>query len=200
MNGAKGYGYDDAIDTSKAVNLSTLGSASSKRNISGVMKNDMGKSYTVTDTSGNKYVITAGKYYPISGNKLESNKLHSDAEIVNELVNYELVLTKKDDNNTVLPGATYGLYNSNKKLLKTEVTGDDGKARFSYNLIPNTDYFVHEITAPKGYVQDTEFYKINRSNAVVNDTDVFENCELFCSARLKISAETSLSIDLSMPF
>ncbi len=178
VNGAKGYGYDDAIDTSKAVNLSTLGSASSKRNISGVMKNDIGKSYTVTDTSGNKYVITAGKYYPISGNKLESNKLHSDAEIVNELVNYELVLTKKDDNNAVLPGATYGLYNSNKKLLKTAVTGDDGKARFSYNLIPNTDYFVHEITAPKGYVQDTEFYKINRSNAVGNDLDNFQNSKL----------------------
>ena len=178
VNGAKGYGYDDAIDTSKAVNLSTLGSASSKRNISGVMKNDMGKSYTVTDTSGNKYVITAGKYYPISGNKLESNKLHSDAEIVNELVNYELVLTKKDDNNTVLPGATYGLYNSNKKLLKTAVTGDDGKARFSYNLIPNTDYYVHEITAPKGYVQDTGFYKINRSNAVGNDLDNFQNSKL----------------------
>ena len=178
VNGAKGYGYDDEIDESKALNLSTLGTNTSKRSIKGVMKNDTGKSYTLYDTSGNKYVITAGKYYPISGNKLESNKLHSDAEIVNELVNYELVLTKKDDNNTVLPGATYGLYNSNKKLLKTAVTGDDGKARFSYNLIPNTDYYVHEITAPKGYVQDTEFYKINRSNAVGNDLDNFQNSKL----------------------
>lgn len=178
VNGAKGYGYDDAIDTSKAVNLSTLGSASSKRNIFGVMKNDTDKSYTVTDASGNKYVITAGKFYPISGNKLESNKLHSDAEIVNELVNYELVLTKKDDKNTVLPGATYGLYNSSKKLLKTAVTGDDGKARFDYNLIPNTDYYIHEITAPAGYVLDTEYYKINRNNAVGNDLDNFQNSKL----------------------
>ena len=178
VNGAKGYGYDDDIDTSKAVDLSTLGSASSKRNISGVMKNDTDKSYTVTDASGNKYVITAGKFYPISGNKLESNKLHSDAEIVNELVNYELVLTKKDDKNTVIPGATYGLYNSSKKLLKTAVTGDDGKAKFSYNLIPNTDYYIHEITAPAGYVLDTEYYKINRSNAVGNDLDNFQNSKL----------------------
>ena len=178
VNGAKGYGYDDDIDTSKAVDLSKLGSNTNKRNISGVMKNDTDKSYTVTDASGNKYVITAGKYYPISGNKLESNKLHSDAEIVNELVNYELVLTKKDDKNTVLPGATYGLYNSSKKLLKTAVTGDDGKARFDYNLIPNTDYYVHEITAPAGYVQDTEYYKINRSNAVGNDLDNFQNSKL----------------------
>ena len=178
VNGAKGYGYDDDIDVSKAVNLSTLGSVSDKRGISGVMKNDTANSYTVTDTNGSKFVISSGKYYPISGNKLESNKLHSDAEIVNELVNYELVLTKKDDSDTVLSGATYGLYNSNKKLLKTATTGADGKAKFSYNLIPNTDYYVHEITAPVGYVQDTEYYKINRENAVGNDLDTFQNSKL----------------------
>jgi uncharacterized surface anchored protein len=178
VNGAKGYGYDEDIDTSKALKLSTLGSSSNKRNISGVVKNDTGKSYTVTDTSGSKYVITSGKYYPISGNKLESNKLHSEAEIVNELVNYELVLTKKDDNNAVLSGAVYGLYNSNKKLLKKATTDSDGKARFDYNLIPNTDYYVHEITAPAGYVQDTEYYRINRSNAVGNDLDNFQNAKL----------------------
>ena len=178
VNGAKGYGYDDDIDVSKAVNLSTLGTVSDKRNISGVIKNDTANSYTVTDTNGSKYVISSGKYYPISGNKLESNKLHSDAEIVNELVNYELVLTKKDDSDTVLSGATYGLYNSNKKLLKTATTGTDGKARFEYNLIPNTDYYVHEITAPAGYVQDTEYYKINRENAVGNDLDTFQNSKL----------------------
>ena len=178
VNGAKGYGYDDDIDVSKAVNLSTLGTVSDKRNISGVIKNDTANSYTVTDTNGSKYVISSGKYYPISGNKLESNKLHSDAEIVNELVNYELVLTKKDDKETVLSGATYGLYNSSKKLLKTATTGTDGKARFEYNLIPNTDYYVHEITAPAGYVQDTEYYKINRENAVVNDLDTFQNSKL----------------------
>ena len=37
VNGAKGYGYDDDIDVSKAVNLSTLGSVSDKRGISGVI-------------------------------------------------------------------------------------------------------------------------------------------------------------------
>jgi len=178
VNGAKGYGYDDDIDISKAVNLSTLGSVSDKRGISGVMKNDTTSNYTVTDSKGSKYVISSGKYYPISGNKLESNKLHSDAEIVNELVNYELVLTKKDDSDTVLLGATYGLYNSNKKLLKTATTCADGKAKFSYNLIPNTDYYVHEITAPAGYVQDAEYYKINRENAVGNDLDTFQNSKL----------------------
>lgn len=178
VNGAKGYGYDDDIDVSKAVDLSTLGTVSDKRNISGVMKNDTNSSYTVTDTNGSKFVISSGKYYPISGNKLESNKLHSDAEIVNELVNYELVLTKKDDKEIVLSGATYGLYNSSKKLLKTATTRTDGKARFEYNLIPNTDYYVHEITAPAGYVQDAEYYKINRENAVGNDLDTFQNSKL----------------------
>ena len=178
INGAKGYGYDDTVKESGAVMLSTIGSYKDKRNISGVMKNDTGKSYTITSSTGKEYVISSGKYYPISGNKLESNKLRSSAEIVNELVNYELILTKKDDKNTILPGATYGLYNSSKKLLRTAVTGNDGKAKFEYNLIPNTDYYVHEITAPDGYVLDTQYYKINRSNAVGDDLDNFQNAKL----------------------
>ncbi len=177
VNGSKGYGYDESLDASKAVNLSTLGSASNKRSISGLVKNDTGKDITITSGSA-KYVVANGKYYPISGNKLESNRLHSDAEIVNELTSYELVLTKKDDANTVLSGAKYGLYNSSKKLLKSGTTGSDGKLKFAYNLLPNTDYYVKEITAPAGYVLDDTYYKINRSNSVVNDTDVFENAKL----------------------
>ena len=116
VNGSKGYGYDESLDTSKALNLSTLGSNTNKRAISGLVKNDTGKDITITNGSA-KYVVANGKYYPISANKLESNRLHSDAGIVNELTSYELVLTKKDDANTVLPGAKYGLYNSSKKLL-----------------------------------------------------------------------------------
>ena len=177
VNGSKGYGYDESLDTSKAYSLSSLGSNTNKRAISGLVKNDTGKDITITNGSA-KYVVANGKYYPISANKLESNRLHSDAEIVNELTSYELVLTKKDDANTTLAGAKYGLYNSSKKLLKTGTTGADGKLRFDYDLLPNTDYYVKEITAPDGYVLDNTYYKINRSNAVVNDTDVFENAKL----------------------
>ena len=177
VNGSKGYGYDESLDTSKAYNLSSLGSNTNKRAISGLVKNDTGKDITITNGSA-KYVVANGKYYPISANKLESNRLHSDAEIVNELTSYELVLTKKNDANTVLPGAKYGLYNSSKKLLKTGTTGADGKLRFDYNLLPNTDYYVKEITAPDGYVLDNTYYKINRSNSVVNDTDTFSNAKL----------------------
>lgn len=178
VNGSKGYSYDESLDTSKAINLSELGNASNKRGISGLVKNDTSSSYTVTDENGGKYVIASGKYYPICGNKLESNRLHSDAEIINQLTSYELVLTKKDDSNTVLPGAKYGLYNSSKKLLKSGTTGSDGKLRFDYDLLPNTDYYVKEITPPVGYVLDETYYKINRSNTIVNDTDTFENAKL----------------------
>lgn len=177
VNGSKGYGYDESLDTSKAYNLSSLGSNTNKRAISGLVKNDTGKDITITNGSS-KYVVANGKYYPISANKLESNRLHSDAEIVNELTSYELVLIKKDDANTILAGAKYGLYNSSKKLLKTGTTDADGKLRFDYNLLPNTDYYVKEITAPDGYVLDNTYYKINRSNSVVNDTDTFSNAKL----------------------
>ena len=109
---------------------------------------------------------------------MESNRLHSDAEIVNQLVNYSLVLTKKSDSGELLPGAKYGLYNSAKKLLKTAITGTDGKAKFDYDLLPNTNYYVKEITAPDGYVLDNEYYIVNRSNTVVNDLDNFQNAKL----------------------
>jgi hypothetical protein len=179
VNGASGYGYDDSLSTSKAYNLSEIKSSTSKRGIKGLLKNDTGKSYTVTDSNGKSYVISSGKYYPISGNKLEDNKLHSDGEIVNQLVNYSLILTKKDSTSgETLSGAKYGLYNSNKKLLKTATTGTDGKAEFDYNLLPNKDYYVKEISAPSGYVLDSEYYLINRTNTTATDLDNFQNAKL----------------------
>ena len=158
--------------------LSALKDVSSKRDICGLVRNNTGRSYTLTDESGKNYVIGAGRLYPISANKLESNRLHSDAEIVNQLVNYSLVLTKKSDSGELLSGAKYGLYNSAKKLLKTAITGTDGKAKFDYDLLPNTNYYVKEITAPDGYVLDNEYYLVNRSNTVVNDLDNFQNAKL----------------------
>ena len=178
VNGAKGYGYEESFDAADAYMLSALKDVSSKRDICGLVRNNTGRSYTLTDESGKNYVIGAGRLYPISANKLESNRLHSDAEIVNQLVNYSLVLTKKSDSGELLPGAKYGLYNSAKKLLKTAITGTDGKAKFDYDLLPNTNYYVKEITAPDGYVLDNEYYIVNRSNTVVNDLDNFHNAKL----------------------
>ncbi len=178
VNGAKGYGYEERFDAADAYMLSTLKDVSSRRDICGLVRNNTGKSYTLTDESGKNYVIGAGRLYPISANKLESNRLHFDAEIVNQLVNYILVLTKKNDSGELLSGAKYGLYNSAKKLLKTAVTDDNGKAKFDYDLLPNTNYYVKEITAPDGYVLDNEYYLVNRSNTVVNDLDNFQNAKL----------------------
>ena len=178
INGAKGYGYDESLEASKAYNLSTIKDSTAKRNISGLIRNDTGKSYALTDENGKKYILGAGNLYPISSNKLEDNRLHSSAEIVNQLVNYSLVLTKKNDSGEVLSGARYGLYNSSKKLLKTAVTDDNGKAKFDYDLLPNTNYYVKEITAPEGYALNNEYHLVNRANTAVNDLDNFQNAKL----------------------
>ena len=178
INGAKGYGYDESLEASKAYNLSTIKDSTAKRNISGLIRNDTGKSYALTDENGKKYILGAGNLYPISSNKLEDNRLHSSAEIVNQLVNYSLVLTKKNDSGEVLSGARYGLYNSSKKLLKTAVTDDNGKAKFDYDLLPNTNYYVKEITAPEGYALSNEYHLVNRANTAVNDLDNFQNAKL----------------------
>ena len=174
VNGAKGYGYDEHLNTSNALNLSSL---SAKKSISGIVKNDTGRSYTISDTNGNKYVISANGYYPFCGTSAGGRNT-SEAEIVNELVNYELVLNKKGSADEKLSGAKYGLYNSSKKLLKTATTGADGTLRFEYDLVPNTDYYVHEISAPAGFALDEAFYKINNSSTVSNDTDTFSNARL----------------------
>ena len=178
VNGAKGYGYEESFDAADAYMLSTLKDMSSKRDICGLVRNNTGRSYTLTDESGKNFVIGAGRLYPISSNKLEDNKLHSNGEIVNQLVNYSLVLTKKSDSGELLSGAKYGLYNSAKKLLKTATTGTDGKAKFDYDLLPNTNYYVKEITAPDGYVLDNEYYLVNRANTAVSDLDNFQNAKL----------------------
>lgn len=44
--------------------------------------------------------------------------------------------------------------------------------------MPNTNYYVKEITAPDGYVLDNEYYLVNRSNTVVNDLGNFQNAKL----------------------
>jgi len=88
------------------------------------------------------------------------------------------VLTKKNDSGEVLSGARYGLYNSSKKLLKTAVTDDNGKAKFDYDLLPNTNYYVKEITAPEGYALNNEYHLVNRANTAVNDLDNFQNAKL----------------------
>lgn len=180
VNGAANYGYDEDTDMTKDVYaLSALKDNTDKRNIRGLMVNNTGTSYTVKDESGKSYVIGFGKFYPISGNKLEDNKLHSEGEIVNQLVHFDLILTKKDsDTDEPLSGAKYGLYNSSKVLLKSATTGTDGKADFNYDLLPNTNYYVREITAPSGYVLDTEYYLINRTNTIATDLDNFQNAKL----------------------
>ena len=180
VNGAANYGYDESIDMTKNVyTFDSLKTNSDKRNIRGLLLNDSGKSYTVTDENGKSYSVGSGKFYPISANKLESNRLHSEGNIVNQLVHYDLILTKKDgDSDEVLQGARYGLYDSNKKLLTSATTGNDGKAHFNYDLLPNTNYYVHEISAPNGYVLDNEFYLVNKANAAAVDLDNFQNAKI----------------------
>ncbi len=195
VNGTKGYGYSSSLDTSKAVSLMAIGSVSDKRNLYGLVKNDTGSSITVSDDAG-KYVIANGRYYPISSNKLEGNKLHSGANIVNQLTTYGLRLVKKNGKGEVIQGAKYGLYNASKALLKTGTTNANGEIEFEYDLVPNTDYYVHEISAPQGYVLDTQYYKVNKANTVVNDTDTFSNAKLPEEKITTIEKEFELRIEL----
>ncbi|MBP3798080.1 MAG: Cys-Gln thioester bond-forming surface protein, partial [Ruminococcus sp.] len=195
VNGAKGYGYSQSLDTANAVSLKVLGSVTNKRSVTGLVKNDTGKNITVYDVS-RKYVIAANRYYPISSASLGGNKMHEDATIINQLTTYGLRLVKKNGKGEVIQGAKYGLYNASKALLKTGTTNANGEIKFEYDLVPNTDYYVHEISAPQGYVLDKAYYKVNKTNTVVNDTDTFSNAKLPEEKITTIEKEFELRIEL----
>ena len=78
--------------------------------------------------------------------------------------------TKTDDSGHALAGATFGVYASSsdaaagKNVLKTATSGSTGKITFS-DLVctggtAGTNYYVKEITAPKGYVLSSTVYPV----------------------------------------
>lgn len=85
-------------------------------------------------------------------------------EVTNDLlITGTFELTKKGEDGSALAGAEIGLYktgtggNGQSVLIETQTTGEDGKAWF-HNLRKDEQdqYYYQELTAPQGYLLDTE--------------------------------------------
>lgn len=95
--------------------------------------------------------------------------------VVNTPIKADIVVTKVDDNEKVLPGAEFTLYQNDVKVGESVVTNMDGKATFKD--IPYGTYTVKETKAPVGYVKSEDDKEIK-----IEDTDVveveFENMQI----------------------
>ncbi|MBC1952048.1 Cys-Gln thioester bond-forming surface protein [Listeria welshimeri] len=84
-------------------------------------------------------------------------------------------LVKTDENKNVLKGAVFGLYDSTNKLIQKGTTNEKGELSFSKIQFGN-GYYVKEISAPTGYVGNSQKHQVNitTANQVVNLTAVNE--------------------------
>lgn len=90
--------------------------------------------------------------------------------------NYELVLTKTDENGEVLSGAKFEIVrDKDGKLMGTIESGLDGKA--SIKGLFKTDYTITEIEAPQGYeigspiqIKATDFVRNGNVTEILNKT------------------------------
>ncbi len=136
-------------------------------------KLELGVEYTVKESATiDGYILNNTEYTFIPS----ENALEQIDTIENEKEAGKIQITKtdKDDSNTKVVGATYTLYDANKKIVYdannkpvTATTNDNGIATFT-DLRFGT-YYVRETEAPADYKLDTEFYEV-----VVNSNTVVE--------------------------
>lgn len=78
----------------------------------------------------------------------------------------EIVLQKVDQNHAALPGAEFGLYDADGRLLMTAVSGADGLVVF--NQIPYGSYTIRELSAPEGYLPCREVISVTLDESYTN--------------------------------
>lgn len=116
--------------------------------------------------------ITENTYYQnwaevtIWGEHLEADteeKVYTDINFVAKSYQIDIVKTA-DGTDVLLPGATFGLYNENGRLITSQTTDAQGKLSFVTSitegiiLLEHTPYYIQEISAPEGFILDTTKY------------------------------------------
>ena len=78
----------------------------------------------------------------------------------------ELLLSKVDQDGAVLPGARFGLYDMESKLLMTAVSDAEGIVRFTH--VPYGTYTIHELSAPDGYLPSRKAVRVTLGEGYQN--------------------------------
>lgn len=126
---------------------------------------DLSFTLKVSDKTGIHYPSHLYRNGNVSDQSMYIVKSLPLEDAVKMIVNYLPIVTadlnvKKfnEDKSEVLPDTVFGLYDEYMSLLKSETTDSDGIATFK-ELVPGT-YYVHEETAPEGYILDDTFFEV----------------------------------------
>ena len=88
----------------------------------------------------------------------EDNPMEYILEVENYLPNYNIEVLKVDDEENVLEGAEFTLYEEDGTAVETKSTDEDGMITFE--SLEAGNYYVQETKAPEGYELDTTKYDV----------------------------------------
>lgn len=101
--------------------------------------------------------------------KITVNDELIDIKIENQKMKGSIIITKlSEENKKPLEGAVFGIYDSNKKLIKELTTDSKGIARL--DNISYGKYYYSEIKAPEGYLVDLNMYEFD----ITEDGEIVE--------------------------
>lgn len=163
-------------------NNNKLDEVEENRLVDKIITNEVGEAQTTNLNYGsyiikelaapNKYLVS-DKEYPIIIN--DDTQQEVKIKIVNKIKHGQIKIIKKDQDNKLLSGATFELYqdqNMNQKLDNTDrkitqiITNNLGEA--SFDNLEYGNYLIKESQAPKGYMLDNKIYpiKIKENNQI----------------------------------
>ncbi|MDO4282849.1 MAG: SpaA isopeptide-forming pilin-related protein [Clostridia bacterium] len=131
----------------------------------------VGKTYYYKEISGpSNMIIDSGEY----AFRVTENSGIITKKIVNKYKKAQLEIIKVDEENHKIAGVKFQILDSNKKLIETITTNEEGKATSSkLNL---GTYYYKEIEAPENLILDVNEYefKLTENNQILSKTVVNE--------------------------
>ena len=111
-------------------------------------------------------------------NLLFSNYLDAQSFSVSVKVEYNVIsITKVSTGADLIKGAKIGIYSDSDctDLIDSATTTSSGKVTFDW--LEDGTYYIKEISAPDGYIINTESYKVTVSNGAEKEIEVIDDIE-----------------------
>lgn len=125
-----------------------------------------GKYYLKELENKHGHIIDDKKYYF----EISKENLVEKIAISNYLPKGNVEVIKTDENGNLLNDAVFGLYTKKNNLIGQKIT-QNGIVEF--NSLPFGEYYIKELSAPKGYILDNQkyFFEIAAENKKINITN-----------------------------
>ena len=128
-----------------------------------------GKYYVREYATDEKYVISNEKYeivfeYEGSDTAVVFITANGGEVITNDIIRGTIVGEKKDENGNLITGAIFGLFRTSETVFTKEtalLTSVSEEGSFVFDNVPYGNYLVREITAPEGFVLNTDTFPVS---------------------------------------